>query len=816
MRLRSETEEEKVQNIAVWRAVRYLFWELQHNSNMKEFIDAEQFLEVYLDQDRKQVVNGVHCYIHEFFMCLVDKLEMHLDAVAAPNFVRHFLKGHAMNLHVCRYGHERWNSDGFYALEVDVKGKKNLVESLVSMLVGSKIGNYECEECCKRFDYQPLTGNRVKINDKFEFPIEEDLDLEPFTWEAMHVREEKLNSMKRFSKADTAITLEKIGRKENLKNLQVPHNDESKEKLRPESYYKNRLQGIINHLGKANAGPYISFVRERDAPHQWYEFNDDRVRLLPSPAIETLKAEAFGGSFLDDTALIDPEILKYKRLSLLSEADTVKPYSAYILIYERKQPVDDWSLERQLLSQIPQAKLKEKTRGSHLPPTISKAIGSFPLFAMHPPPPHTSPLKMRSPFNDDVFADSALTEHSPMKSSFDGMSSVDESVLVRQLGIVRDRQIFSNTFFAFVRRLFEQFGCEQSAEEEEAATAATSTRLSTGASSATTVSSLIKTKLAGKISSSSSSSASASMAIASCGVCAVERGVGADSCPLARLVVQTDQAHHNLVAQRRSKKARRLPFPEAKPEEFNCIYRSEYNDCCGAEQSGVEDIACAPSIVKSFLLRCEDTQLCLCFFRVPLCALSAVLKSVTVYLSKADASQSQQHLSILLQQLFYLFTSLLDLLPAKQKKAIQFVPLFAFLRDACFLSPVCSWLLLLANYTRRCQDFLSPSLSKQSGKCTFAAKSLYFLAPLDVNSACQDELPPVPREAAMALLTSLISFLYNAPSPPASASLSILMILKGTNPTPLFASDSSFFTISLPSIPISQEDAFNSIISQSF
>ncbi|KAH7823623.1 uncharacterized protein MONOS_9502 [Monocercomonoides exilis] len=132
---------------------------------------------------------------------------------------------------------------------------------------------------------------------------------------------------------------------------------------------------------------------------------------------------------------------------------------------------------------------------------------------MHPPPPHTSLLKMRSPFNDDVFADSALTEHSPMKSSFDGMSSVDESVLVRQLGIVRDRQIFSNTFFAFVRRLFEQFGCEQSAEKEEAATAATSTRLSTGASSATPTSSLIKTNLAGKSSSSLSSSASASLAM---------------------------------------------------------------------------------------------------------------------------------------------------------------------------------------------------------------------------------------------------------------------------------------------------------------
>ncbi|KAH7832657.1 uncharacterized protein MONOS_3980 [Monocercomonoides exilis] len=100
MRLRSVAEEEKVQNRAVWRAVRNFFWELQNNPNRREFIDAEQFLEVYLDQDRKQVVNGVHCDIYEFFMCLMDKPEIHLDAVAAPNFVRRFLKGNAMNLHV--------------------------------------------------------------------------------------------------------------------------------------------------------------------------------------------------------------------------------------------------------------------------------------------------------------------------------------------------------------------------------------------------------------------------------------------------------------------------------------------------------------------------------------------------------------------------------------------------------------------------------------------------------------------------------------------------------------------------------------------
>ncbi|KAH7818845.1 uncharacterized protein MONOS_12319 [Monocercomonoides exilis] len=229
-----------------------------------------------------------------------------------------------------------------------------------------------------------------------------------------------------------------------------------------------------------------------------------------------------------------------------------------------------------------------------------------------------------------------------------------------------------------------------------------------------------------------------------------------------------------------------------------------------------EYIAGAPSIAKVFLFRCEDTQLRLCFFRALLCVLSAVLKSVSVYLSKTDASLKQQHLSILLQQLFFFFTSLLDLLPAKQKKTIQFVPLFPFLCAACFLSPVCSWLLLLSNYPQRCQDFLSPSLSIQSGKWTNAVRSLYSLATLDSNSACQDELHPFPRESAMVLLISLISHLYDAPSPSAPASLSILMILKGTKPTSLFASDSSFSSISLPSIPISQEDAFYSIISQSF
>ncbi|KAH7818847.1 putative Ubiquitin carboxyl-terminal hydrolase [Monocercomonoides exilis] len=247
MRLRSVTEEEKVQNSA-------------------EFVDAEQFLEVYLDQDRKQVVNGVHCDIHEFFMCLCgqagDALGCSCSFELCPALSEGLhdepaclqMRARAMAfrwLPCARCGSEKEEESGGI---VGVDGVlRDLPNTLIILL--------------RRFDYQPLTGNRVKINDKFEFPIEEDLDLEPLTWEAIQVREEKQSSLKRFSKADTTIMLEKIGRKENLKNLQVPHNGESKDKLRPESYSKYRLQGIINHSGTANAGHCISFEMEKDAPH---------------------------------------------------------------------------------------------------------------------------------------------------------------------------------------------------------------------------------------------------------------------------------------------------------------------------------------------------------------------------------------------------------------------------------------------------------------------------------------------------------------------------------------------------------------------
>ncbi|KAH7825387.1 uncharacterized protein MONOS_15043 [Monocercomonoides exilis] len=261
---------------------------------------------------------------------------------------------------------------------------------------------------------------------------------------------------------------------------------------------------------------------------------------------------------------------------------------------------------------------------------------------MHPPPPHSSQLKMRFPLNNDVFADSALTEHSPMKSSSDGMSNVDESVLVRQLGIVRDRQIFSNTFFAFVRRLFKQFGFEQYAEQEEAATTVTNPRSSsTGASSATPTSSLIKTKLAGKSSSSSSFSASSSMAMRVPNVQKADPTFSRDFMFFwVRFMLHTfsHSVHHavfmqlNMELEQILVSSPDLSFKLIKhiTTELLSGEAKERDACLSLKQNkksstastavyamtaaelnnlGAEDIAGAPSIAKAFLLRCEDTQL---------------------------------------------------------------------------------------------------------------------------------------------------------------------------------------------------------------
>jgi len=117
----------------------------------------------------------------------------------------------------------------------------------------------------KRFDFDYTTMTQRKLNDRFEFPRE--LDMQPFTLEG---------------RPDPA----RSGSKTDESSPAVSHDS---------NYYKYELAGIVIHSGSAQAGHYYSYIRSRDREgHPWFEFNDAYVSPFDD---NTIPDRAFGGSW---------------------------------------------------------------------------------------------------------------------------------------------------------------------------------------------------------------------------------------------------------------------------------------------------------------------------------------------------------------------------------------------------------------------------------------------------------------------------------------------------------------------------------------
>lgn len=103
--------------------------------------------------------------------------------------------------------------ENFFTLSLEVKGKRNIIESLDLYVQGDLLegeNQYHCGQCdkkvdarkrtcikklpdnliihTKRFEFDMEMMRRVKVNDYYEFPHE--LNLEPYTLEGLARREE--------------------------------------------------------------------------------------------------------------------------------------------------------------------------------------------------------------------------------------------------------------------------------------------------------------------------------------------------------------------------------------------------------------------------------------------------------------------------------------------------------------------------------------------------------------------------------------------------------------------------------------------------
>ena len=220
---------------------------------LKKSVDTQDFVSKWLGWGKRPVNPKEQQDAFEFFQLLLDQM---------PNECNEFFKGSIRN--VMRGSTEKfetYNIESFYTIPLEVKGCKNVEESFKVFLQSETFNDYKAEGFdhpidilkeariesapkvlvlqLKRFEYDLQTFNKIKINERYEFPPE--IDISPLLYKK----------------------------------------DEDEKCL-----YK--LKGVVLHSGTAQGGHYNSLVLINN---KWVMFNDQEVSYFPNSQFEN---EAFG------------------------------------------------------------------------------------------------------------------------------------------------------------------------------------------------------------------------------------------------------------------------------------------------------------------------------------------------------------------------------------------------------------------------------------------------------------------------------------------------------------------------------------------
>ncbi|XP_041027772.1 ubiquitin C-terminal hydrolase 12 [Juglans microcarpa x Juglans regia] len=195
--------------------------------------------------------------VQELNRVLCEKLEDKMKGTVVEGTIQQLFEGHHMNYIECiNVDYKSTRKESFYDLQLDVKGCRDVYASFdkyveVERLEGDN--KYHAEEHglqdakkgvlfidfppvlqlqLKRFEYDFMRDTMVKINDRYEFPLQLDLD------------------------------------RENGKYLS-PEADKSARNL-------YTLHSVLVHSGGVHGGHYYAFIRPT-LSDQWFKFDDERV-----------------------------------------------------------------------------------------------------------------------------------------------------------------------------------------------------------------------------------------------------------------------------------------------------------------------------------------------------------------------------------------------------------------------------------------------------------------------------------------------------------------------------------------------------------
>ncbi|CAI7784594.1 unnamed protein product, partial [Closterium sp. NIES-53] len=361
-----------------------------------DYFVPEGFWDAFRDYDGQPVNLREHQDAFEFFNRLYDSLDESMKAQRHSPTLTSIFGGHFAQQIICRgCPHRSEREEPFAAVSVDVKGKRGLQESLEAFVQGDLLeadNAYFCGQCgkkvdalkraciktlpptliihLKRFDFDYETMQRLKLKDRFAFPLS--LNMRPFTREGL-AQKEREQGQGRVGGAEKR----EEGREEGGEREQGREEGEGEERAqrrgeedkgvenvkesredrveggvdekgagggeeRSDGYYEYSLVGVVVHSGTAFAGHYYSYIKERsgDSPlhhsrpsqsvrskQRWLCFDDKRVEAYD---VRELEKDCFGGKY---SAEVYDNLIK-----TTSPQEFDRPNSAYMLFYERNAP----------------------------------------------------------------------------------------------------------------------------------------------------------------------------------------------------------------------------------------------------------------------------------------------------------------------------------------------------------------------------------------------------------------------------------------------------------------------------------------------
>ncbi|XP_039043952.1 ubiquitin carboxyl-terminal hydrolase 13-like [Hibiscus syriacus] len=282
-------------------ALQSLFYKLQYSDNSvatKELIKSFGWdtYDSFMQHD-----------VQELNRVLFEKLEDKMKGTAVEGIIQKLFEGHHMNYIECiNVDYKSTRNESFYDLQLDVKGCRDVYASFdkyveVERLEGDN--KYHSEQYglqdakkgvlfidfppvlqlqLKRFEYDFMRDTMVKINDRYEFPLQLDLDRD----------DRKYLS----PEADRSV-----------RNLYMLHS-------------------VLVHSGGVHGGHYYAYIRPT-LSDQWYKFDDERVTKEDTKwALE----EQYGGEELPQTNPgFNNTPFKFTKYS-----------NAYMLVYIRESDKD--------------------------------------------------------------------------------------------------------------------------------------------------------------------------------------------------------------------------------------------------------------------------------------------------------------------------------------------------------------------------------------------------------------------------------------------------------------------------------------------